>query len=220
MADNKVSAISATGDENNGNNNGSSIRSIIFDYAERTTFHGIRYFIVGGSVARRVIWFAFVLSSFLYSTYNCIRLIDNYLDHPTMTKQKIITPQNMVFPAVTICNYNPARKGKHRPTEVDMNRKPIRAQPEVRKKSVIDNLSLELDKLYQTYGHNMDEDGMFVECKWKGKPCGAKDFRPSVQSIGLCHTFNSGNEYDACYLFCLAFYSCMLYVLFLYARRN
>ena len=189
MAENKVSAISANGD---GNNNGNSIRSIIFDYAERTTFHGIRYFIVGGSVARRLIWFAFVLCSFLYSTYNCIRLIDNYLDHPTMTKQKIITPQNMVFPAVTICNYNSIRNSKLSITESNVREK----------QNIIRHL--DLDKLYQIYGHDMnsiDKHGMFVDCKWKGKPCGAKDFRPSVQSMGLCDTFNSGNKHDACHQF-------------------
>ena len=188
MSDNKVSSISVNGDENNGNKNGNSIRSIIFDYAERTTLHGVRYLIVGGSVTRRFIWSGFVLFSFVYFTYNSIRLCENYLNHPTMIKQEIISAEKMVFPAITICNYNSVRKSK-------VYAKNAQGQDVA---SNIKNLNitrhLELDKLFQTYGHNMDEEGMFVDCTLKGKRCDAKDFRSSVQSMGLCHTFNSGNK--------------------------
>ena len=202
MSDNKVSSISVNGDENNGNKNENSIRSIIFDYAEGTTLHGVRYQIVGGSVTRRFIWSGFVLFSFVYFTYNSIRLCENYLNHPTMIKQKMIFAEKMVFPAITICNYNSVRKSK---VHVK-NAQGQYQKPKYHQSSSIKHLNitrhLELDKLYQTYGHNMDEEGMLVNCTLKGKRCDAKDFRSSVQSMGLCHTFNSGNKQVACYLFC------------------
>ena len=186
VADSKVSSITVNGDENNGNKNENRIRSIIFDYAERTTLHGVRDLIVGGSVARRFVWFGFVLGFLFYFTYNSIRLFEIYSIHPTMTKQEVITAENMVFPAITICNYNSVRKSK-----LYAKRQGQHVSSNLREH--LDNIvHLGLDEVFQTYGHNMDEDGMFVDCKWKGKRCYAKDFRSSVQSMGFCHTFNSG----------------------------
>ena len=111
---NKVQASSKhVNNENNEKKEGlNSLRSIICDYGERTTVHGLRYLILGKSVFRKLIWFCFIFSAFLYFISNGVRLFTNFFDYPTMTKNEIIKQQKMLFPAITICNYNAIRKHK------------------------------------------------------------------------------------------------------------
>jgi hypothetical protein len=176
---NKVHSIPENDKGNNGKGKQMSVRSIISDYGERTTFHGFRYFILGGSFIRQLIWLGFILCSFAYFTFNGIRLFTNFFNFPTMTKNEIITKQMMLFPAITVCNYNPIKKSKLQAAYNYANS--LRG--------------VDIDKVYQMYGHRMDEDGMFVSCKWRGKSCSGKDFRSTPQSMGLCHTFNSGKNH-------------------------
>ncbi|CAB3987694.1 amiloride-sensitive sodium channel subunit alpha-like [Paramuricea clavata] len=109
---NKVHSIPENDKENNGKGKQMSVRKIISDYRERTTFHGFRYFILGGSFIRQLIWLGLILCSFAYFTFNGIRLFINFLNLPTMTKNEIITKQMMLFPAITVCNYNPIKQSK------------------------------------------------------------------------------------------------------------
>jgi hypothetical protein len=80
---NKVHSIPENDKGNNGKGKQMSVRSIISDYGERTTFHGFRYFILGGSFIRQLIWLGFILCSFAYFTFNGIRLFTNFFNFPT-----------------------------------------------------------------------------------------------------------------------------------------
>ena len=60
---------------------------------------------------------------------------------------------------------------------------------------ILSTSDYDLHELYQKFGHTMEQhDGMLVACKWKGKACTEKNFSSSSQSMGLCHTFNSGKK--------------------------
>ena len=183
--------------KNNEKKKDTSLRSIISDYGERTTIHGLRYLILGDSFIRKLIWFIFIFCSLLYFVFNDIRLFMNFFEYPTMTKNEIIKQQKMLFPAITICNYNAIKQPKFEAVVTKANEELKRNFTDLQKK-LVDSMKSEYDiqTLYKIFGHTMDEDGMFVSCKWKGKSCGKKDFRSSVQSIGLCHTFNSGTQLD------------------------
>ena len=179
--------------ENNEKKEDLSFRSIICDYAERTTVHGLRYLILGKSVFRKLIWFCFIFSAFLYFIFNGVRLFTNFFDYPTMTKNEIIRQQKMLFPAITVCNYNPVKKHKFK-IALGIQKDEINGNLSDLKKKIGTKVPDDIETLYKYFGHAMDEDGMFVGCKWKGTFCRSKDFKSSVQSMGLCHTFNSGKK--------------------------
>jgi hypothetical protein len=192
MDENKVHAIPGHENEYNGKEKQLSVRSIISDYGERTTFHGLRYLILGGSFIRQLIWFGFISSSLVYSTFNGVKLFTNFFSYPTMTKNEIITYQRMLFPAITVCNYNLLRKSKQQELNTFVK---SAFSSEEGNSNLKNERDVDIDKMYHMFGHRMDEDGMFVSCKWRGKSCSGKDFRSSAQSMGLCHTFNSGKNY-------------------------
>ncbi|CAB4039792.1 acid-sensing ion channel 1-like, partial [Paramuricea clavata] len=167
---NKVHSLPENDKENNGKGKQMSVRTIISDYGERTTFHGFRYFILGGSFIRQLIWLGLILCSFAYFTFNGIRLFTNFLNFPTMTKNEIITKQMMLFPAITVCNYNPVKKSKLQAVHNYANSRTssVRGQSEGEEtndngiRNLTKSRGVDIDKIYQKYGHRMDEDGMFV----------------------------------------------------------
>ena len=176
MDDNKVHSLPENDNGNNQGEKNTSVRSIICDYGERATIHGFYYLILGGSFIRKLIWFGFISCSFFYFLYNGVRLFTFFMSYPTMTKNEIITQQRMLFPAITICNYNAIRKLS--------NRKQSMNERKENNSLFNDTKNIDIEKLYQKFGHTMDEDGMFVSCKWKGKSCSGKHFRPSVHFPG------------------------------------
>ena len=203
MDENRVRPMPEHVNENDGKNDESrpTVRSIISDYGERTTIHGFLYLIRGGSFVRQLIWFCFISCSFAYFTLNGIRLFTNFFKYPTLTKYEIVTQKKMLFPAITVCNYNPIRKSKQESIlNYLYNNLKLNVSLSNFRQSVANgsdnyaalNHTNNVERIYQSFGHSMDEDGMFVSCKWKGKSCSGKYFRSSAQSMGLCHTFNSG----------------------------
>ena len=192
---NKVRSLPEHDENNKKKKNARSLKTIIYDYADRTTIHGLPYLIVGASFKRKLIWLVFMLCSVLYLLYNGITLFRNFFNHPTMTKNKIIRQQKILFPAITICNYNAVRKNKaEMEIKTALKDNGYQNWNVSNRKKIINKGEYDIETLYTLFGHTMDEDGMFVDCKWKGKRCSGKDFKSSVQSMGLCHTFNSGNK--------------------------
>ncbi len=199
MGDNKAHSVS---EQNNRTTKNKSIRSIVCDYAERTTLHGFRYLILGGSLIRRFVWLCFITCSCLYFAYNGFRLCTKFFQHTTMTKNEIITQQRMLFPAVTICNYNAIQESKREELVKLIRQKFNKLHGSTSSRieethfinflNITEYKDIDIELMYQNCGHTMDKEGMLVRCWWKGKSCSAKDFRSSAQNLGLCHTFNSG----------------------------
>ena len=83
----------------------------------------------------------------------------------------------ILFPAVTICNFNAVLKSHLRNLQTNFNGSWSHAN---------------YADILRRYGHTINEEGMLLQCTWKGKSCNSTDFFSTVQDIGLCHTFNSG----------------------------
>lgn len=207
MEENKVHSISPSSSNDNEGGKSKKVRSLISDYAEQTTLHGFYYFIRGGNKIRQLIWLLFIFCSFACFTYQFAVLVNDFLERKKLTQTEIITKRKMLFPAITICNYNPIRKtqiqaalrdlkgekkGNLRKNWLSSRRSSAINDPHFGKQ--VDLNKVDIGTLFLNSGHKMDEDGMLVGCKWKGKACTANDFRSSAQSIGLCHTFNSGKQ--------------------------
>lgn len=203
MEENKVHSNSGDVDKQNVKRKSKKATSLISDYAERTTLHGFYYIVHGGNRIRQLVWLLFILCSFAYFAHNTAGLVKNFLAHKKLTRTEIISSRKMKFPAITICNYNPVSKKKKQEAFKDLEGKPnISGKNWQSSQSSGTNFSMkvdfdnvDIDTLYQKFGHTMDEDGMLVGCKWKGKACTEEDFRSSAQSMGLCHTFNSGEQH-------------------------
>ena len=163
----------------------SNILSIIQEYTSRTTFHGVHYVFHVGSKLRRTIWLLFLLTSFTYFLFSSWKLYSRYRSYPISTKNKIVYPDEMLFPAITICNFNRFRK-----SQIGL------LQQEVKEKNLSGRIVDDRDfsDFFLKFGHKMDEEGMLLDCKWRGKNCSSKDFISTIEHLGLCHTFNSGKR--------------------------
>ena len=154
------------------------ISSAIKEYTNESTLHGIGYVFHGGSKIRRFIWLVFLLTCMIFCIFQTWILTSRYLDYPISTKTKIVNADQILFPAVTICNFNPLRQ-----SEIHILAKFVN-------KRHWDTLNFA--DIFQRYGHTMNEEGMLVRCTWKGKTCNSSDFYTTITELGLCHTFNSG----------------------------
>ncbi|XP_028401236.1 acid-sensing ion channel 1-like [Dendronephthya gigantea] len=180
--------------ERNATNQDNGVRAVFSDYGERTTLHGFYYLIHGGTSMRKFVWVVFILTAFGYLTYNAVKLFGKYFDYPTISKSRIVAQPDMLFPAVTICNYNPLRNVDKcdRITMAYFKNGTSKSNQLNRKSSGTSDA--DALRFYLECGHQMNEAGMLVECNWKGRSCNEANFSSTVQRMGLCHTFNSGKE--------------------------
>ena len=163
------------------------ISSAIKEYTNESTLHGIGYVFHGGSKIRRFIWLVFLLTCMIFCIFQTWILTSRYLDYPISTKTKIVNADQILFPAVTICNFNPLRQSE------------IHILAQFVNKRHLDTLNFA--DIFQRYGHTMDKEGMLVRCTWKGKKCNSSNFYTTIMELGLCHTYNSGKwgtSFDLC----------------------
>lgn len=163
---------------------------------ESTTLHGIRNVFSDGSRLRRFIWLLCLFGStatFLKVTSN---LISSYLSYDVITRVSLVNQDHAIFPAVTICNFNPMRKDyieKMNLTNLlslvgyeagEANPPAWKDLEEVFNTSMVDVL---IDG-----GHKMTYGNMFQSCTFQERECRAEDFKPVFTRMGLCYTFNKG----------------------------
>ena len=153
------------------------ILATIKEYTCQSTLHGIQNVFHGDSKLKRLIWLVILFTSMAFFTYNLWHLYARFRTIPIATKNNIVSVNRMLFPAVTICNFNPVLKSHLRNLQTNFNGSWSHAN---------------YADILRRYGHTINEEGMLLQCTWKGKSCNSTDFFSTVQDIGLCHTFNSG----------------------------
>ena len=178
MPDNCIHTIEKTSQQRATTKWTRRISSAIKEYTSESTLHGIGYLFHGGSKIRRFIWLVFLLTCMIFCILQTWILIWRYLDYQVSTKTKIVNADQILFPAVTICNFNALRQSEIHILAQFVNKR--------------DWDTLNFVDIIQRYGHTMNEEGMLVRCTWKGKTCNSSDFYTTITELGLCHTFNSG----------------------------
>ena len=178
MPDNCIHTIEKTSQQRATTKWTRRISSAIKEYTSESTLHGIGYLFHGGSKIRRFIWLVFLLTCMIFCILQTWILIWRYLDYQVSTKTKIVNADQILFPAVTICNFNALRQSEIHILAQFVNKR--------------DWDTLNFADIIERYGHTMDEEGMLVRCTWKGKTCNSSDFYTTITELGLCHTYNSG----------------------------
>lgn len=118
-----------------------------------------------------------------------------------MSKNRLVSQEVMLFPAITICNYNPFRNtDEFKKLKLSyLKRETSETKQQGRKSfntsdTYASEPQMDIEQLYHKFGHQMNAAGMLGKCIWKGRTCNEANFSSTTQSMGLCHTFNSGNE--------------------------
>ena len=176
-------------------------------YASSTTTHGVRHIFIGKSKIRRVLWALLFLFVFVGCCYTTVDRILHYVSVPTATTVSTVHARSIQFPAITLCNTNSFRKSY-------LERKNLTELVQSAFQLVITNSSNFLDE-YQnqcsaqkattagnaTFRQVAVEGGQkledfVIDCNFVGLPCSIKEeFIPTLTELGLCYTFNSGQNY-------------------------
>uniref|UniRef100_A0A8D0H920 Acid-sensing ion channel 3 n=1 Tax=Sphenodon punctatus TaxID=8508 RepID=A0A8D0H920_SPHPU len=174
-------------------------------FARSCTLHGIGHvFLPGPLTPRRAAWASAVLLSlgiFLYQVDERVRYYGEYHHVTTLDEEETML---LVFPAITLCNYNRIRRSAVTRSDLHwMGRELLGVEPsdfpdylqtlgqtEANSPDFYPSKSFSLREFYQRTGHNMA--GMLLHCRYRRRECGPENFTTIFTRLGKCYTFNSG----------------------------
>lgn len=173
--------------------------SIVREFALNTSAHAIPGIARGRSKYNKIFWSASFIIFTLIMIYFIVDSVITYFQYPTQTVVSILIERSDKFPAVTICNFSPARWDT---TMLSFSNF-----------TIFQNLSngtlnAELDEKIARYlhdylvsmingGHPIDHifyklDVMLISCVYNGKICTVNDFISFTSpNYGSCYTFNA-----------------------------
>ena len=173
------------------------IHKLWVSFLDSCTLHGFHFCFSGNPPVRRVIWTLLLLGAFALFFEKCTDSIINYFQFPFTTTTLIVYENSLVFPAVSICNYNDARFSKMNGTTVHE----LYFRTKIKGENVshlMEKISgEEMTKTLTEAAHRLDE--MILECKWqKDSKCDHRNFTEFKNADGdVCFTFNSGKNSSA-----------------------
>lgn len=168
-------------------------------YIESTTAHGVVHIFIGKSYLRRIFWLAIVLGCATGCLYNCIDRIRFLASKPTTTTITLDRRQEIIFPAVTICNLNMLQ----RDFLESLGLYEIVQQVLIEAEDSFDTCNHDLsniwnlpnityDELFDNGKHRLED--FIVSAAYLGKNISvdSSNFVPTLTRLGICYTFNSG----------------------------
>ena len=190
-----------------------------------TTLHGAQY-LFARSTVRRLLWSLALLASLAFCNYQAYQTVREYLQRPFNTKisSKSAHEGFLIFPAVSLCNFNPYNMNKIRNllsvSNPDLSEEEVQKQiDEVSKILIRSNDAItedfkeryrilfnrdNMEALTKANGHQIEEmllpnvPPTFISCSYAGLFCGAQNFSSFVSTIfGQCFTFNSRRNGNA-----------------------
>ncbi len=166
------------------------------NFVENSTLHGMHNIFSSQTTFRRIIWTLLLLSGVGYFSYQSSELLKKYFNFPVTTKSTLVYEKEPDFPAVTICNFNMMRNSvvsEYNFGEVIDHALMSKSGAEMNDTEIDWSLyeDVNISDVYHIAGHQMSD--MILDCFWKGDECSHQNFTPVLTSMGLCHTFNSGN---------------------------
>ncbi|XP_048582225.1 acid-sensing ion channel 3 isoform X2 [Nematostella vectensis] len=168
-------------------------KKLISEFSGYTTLHGLHFLIDSGSLFRKVFWMILLLVMF---TCFFIQLVESYKrlkEYGSNLSKGVESPEEVTFPAITICNQNMMRKSLVMGTDAQ---KYLDGQDIMKIKlgaAQFSNESFEVDKMVREKGHLFES--MLFECSFAGATCTPENFTTLLSfTRGLCYTFNSGTN--------------------------
>ncbi|NWQ91909.1 ASI1C protein, partial [Burhinus bistriatus] len=157
-------------------------------FARSCTLHGLgRIFMPGAPVSHRLLWagaFLTSLGAFLLQAGERVR---HYAAYPHVTVLDEAESHVLPFPAITLCNYNRARRSQLTPNDLfwlgpellavgreDFSHylRALGRPPDLA--GFFPSKSYDLGAFYQRAGHPIHE--MLLRCRFRGRDCGPENF--------------------------------------------
>uniref|UniRef100_A0A4W3HSH3 Amiloride-sensitive cation channel 1, neuronal n=1 Tax=Callorhinchus milii TaxID=7868 RepID=A0A4W3HSH3_CALMI len=182
--------------ENSVSSVGSLQPSSIQMFANTSTLHGVRHiFGYGPMTVRRFLWTLVFVGSLGLLVVECAERVAFYLSYPHVAKLEEVATNNLVFPAVTVCNLNEFRFSRltvndlyHAGEMLGLLNVHLEIQnPHLADPQVLEVLKNKADfrkykprvfnmrEFYERLGHNLKD--MMLYCKFRGLPCTHRDFK-------------------------------------------
>uniref|UniRef100_A0ACB8FW12 Uncharacterized protein n=2 Tax=Sphaerodactylus townsendi TaxID=933632 RepID=A0ACB8FW12_9SAUR len=181
--------------------------SDIINFAGSCTLHGISHvFLPGPFTPRRVAWAGAVLAAvgiFLYQVGERVQYYQEY-HHVTMLDEE--EGKLLVFPAVTLCNYNRIRRSRVTRNDLHwLGRELLGVEPpdypdylralgwpdaDTSPPGFFPTRSFNMLDFFQRTGHDLED--MLLDCRFRTRECGPENFTTIFTRLGKCYTFNSG----------------------------
>ena len=82
------------------------------DFCADTSAHGLSRVAAAKSWPGRLFWMAVFLSASVISIHQITKSFATYLQYPTKTDFSVTIKEQLLFPAVTVCNINPFKQSE------------------------------------------------------------------------------------------------------------
>ncbi|XP_033631955.1 acid-sensing ion channel 2-like isoform X1 [Asterias rubens] len=161
------------------------------EFGNTTTLHGMRFITnPRHNIVRKIIWACFVIGFMSTLVFVVVDSTHRYFNFNVSSIVTVKYVNDLIFPAVTICNYNLLRKSYAREIFGDTvldSASLFRPIPEANRSSLEDwNITDDLIR-----GAHQKES-MVVECKWRSSVnCTFQNFTQVLTDFGVCYTFNN-----------------------------
>uniref|UniRef100_A0A8C6JB83 Uncharacterized protein n=1 Tax=Melopsittacus undulatus TaxID=13146 RepID=A0A8C6JB83_MELUD len=175
-------------------------------FARSCTLHGLgRIFVPGAPAPRRLLWAGAFLASLGTFLLQAGQRVRHYAAYPRITALDEAQSRVLIFPAITLCNYNRIRRSQLTLNDLfwlggdllavgteDFPRYLHALGRTPNLDGFFPSKSYDLGAFYQRAGHPIHE--MLLRCRFRGRDCGPENFTTVsiFTRLGKCYTFNSG----------------------------
>jgi len=186
------------------------IWKLVFRCIGRTSLHGWPYLALSLRSALKITyWIVLIGISLSLMIYSLAAISVQFAERRTFLSSSHHFPKQLPFPAVTLCNLNSFRKStipsNFTTDEVILFLNFISAEPWLSDHFDVDTFIRKYDQVFghgnwsflENFGHKLEN--MLLDCYFEHKVCGVSDFVTKITSLGICYTFNSGENQPILY---------------------
>jgi len=155
----------------------------INDLISNSTLHGLHFCFDKRHFIRRICWTLLILVALGLLVQKLYESTTHFFSYPFSTTTTIKYEEDMLFPAVSLCNLNDMRMSVMNGTKL---------HKAIQKGNILALDGKEYTDTIRKANHRLED--MLKVCKIKGTPCSVKNFTQFNHNQGdRCFTFNSGH---------------------------
>ncbi|XP_077865309.1 uncharacterized protein LOC144351913 [Saccoglossus kowalevskii] len=96
--------------ESGSHDTGKHLKAVTEDYGKNTTAHGVSHIFSATHPCTRFTWMAIVLLALVILVVQVGLLISQFLEYNVNVEMAVVSPNQLMFPSVTVCNTNKLRR--------------------------------------------------------------------------------------------------------------
>ncbi|XP_033762490.1 LOW QUALITY PROTEIN: uncharacterized protein LOC117344005 [Pecten maximus] len=176
----------------------SGMRTVLTDFAEGSTFHGLRYVAHQGSfIGRKLLWLMMICACASVLVYQIVDRVYYYYGWPVTVNVRVNYNTSLQFPSITICNQNAFKATLSNDLHRYRLLESMYTYPDTFDENDLVRFggqNLTLEDLFLQSAHQKED--FIPRCLWKGLPCSTDDFNTTMTDHGVCYTFNEGRNQE------------------------